>query len=111
VSGRLTVEDPVAGCVVQDEILQIGEVQPHVVHAARVDVGQVHLVAGLLVLVLLFLSVHIQQGRRVQGQVVKLLEVLTSIKYGFKNLNELHFQKVMDPLSNNLNHRIIIVYY
>ena len=68
------------GTVVEDEILQVREVHAHIVHAARVQVGQeVQRMGGLVLLLLLVLlvpSIHVQQGRGVQVQVVQVLKVL-----------------------------------
>jgi hypothetical protein len=74
-------------CVVQDEILQICEIQPLVVHAVAVH-GVVHAAAcvhqvGQQVQLLFVIIrdapvvVHVKQGRSVQGQIVQVLEVLS----------------------------------
>ena len=88
-SPLLTVEYAMVGCyVVQDEILQICEIQPLVVHAVAVHgavhaAARVHLQVGQQVQLLFVIVrdatvvVHVKQGRSVQGQIVQVLEVLS----------------------------------
>jgi hypothetical protein len=77
-------------CVVQDEILQICEIQPLVVHAVAVHGVGVHAAArvhqvGQQVQLLFVVRdapivVHVKQRRSVQGEIVQVLEILSRKK-------------------------------